>query len=74
MVSGYDVHGDTLPTGTRRGWETCPGGNAIGHRAGDRNMCRACGALFAAIPDGYVPRHDAPSVEAILEIMMEEQP
>lgn len=55
---------DELPS--RLGWEVCVGGDEIGHRVTDRNMCKACGALFAPIPSGYVPRHDAPTVSTIV--------
>lgn len=50
----------------RSGWSPCPGGNGEGHRLPHANLCRACGATFAAIEDGYVPRHDAPTLDALL--------
>lgn len=51
----------------REGWTNCVGGNTtISHFFGGRNLCAACGAMFAAIPDGYVPTHDAPSAGAVI--------
>lgn len=59
----------TSPTySARTGWLPCPGGDSTNsHRVGIHNMCKACGAQFAALPDGYIPRHDAPTVQAVID-------
>ena len=53
----------------RTGWINCPGGDSSGHAQPITAcvVCRACGATFALLPDRYVPRHDAPSVQALID-------
>lgn len=49
----------------RDGWQYCEGSNQTGHALGHHNRCSGCGAMFAAVSDGYVPPHYAPTFEAI---------